>query len=377
MLKLKLLSKKIWIRGLLGVIFIAVSSTSASIIDLSSASAQTGPIYYVTVYANTVYGKLPSFETRVSPSLPTGATLNGSVNCTAVTNAQNNLVNIADQNGNLALDAGSYNLIPNDCTSSLSLSGTSGSIQLLGGPLVVAPDITRMIGSAEESKSTTNPQVAFNVAVINMDFDGSQSPGFPVSFTFEGATGLWFTACNNEVTAFNSTFSAAPATCTISGSLASQFLAGTGVWEATYAGSTDYVGSTFSLQVPAATTIAQASLALNAMFKTGQIQVVPDTTPPSNCHPGGAGVGLIGVSLSVMSCGQIQVLQILTGVIPTVVTAGVSIAVSLPTVGTAVAVNIGADLGREIPAAVFTGISESEDFGENIILASNLPTLGG
>ncbi|MGC8465133.1 MAG: hypothetical protein ACP5O0_04285 [Acidimicrobiales bacterium] len=365
----------------IAVAVVMASTTLAAVVGQASASATTLP-YLVTVYANTFYGQPPTFQTRISPSLPTGASLSGNVSCTMVSSSANVLEPISGSGSGLGLDAGVYNIIPNDCTSTLSLVGAQGSIQLLGGPLVISPDPTRMVGAAEEFPSATNPEVAISVAIEDVTLDGSTLEGLPVNFSYENADGLNFQApgCSSVPTAIPQVGSNqaqsyyATAVCELTGSAAQAFISGTGTWFASYGGSTDYVGASFALQLPGDTTTAQAAINLNTELSSDQIHVVPDTTPPSNCHPGGAGVGLIGVSLSQLSCSQIQVLQILTGVIPAVVSGGAAAEAAIAEEVGTVSVDVVAGLeGRAIPEVLDVAVSSSEDVIDETINLRSLP----
>ncbi len=378
MVSLLKLLQRVAIRLGIGVVIVVSSTILATVAGQIPAFASTTP-YLVTVYANTSYGQPPTFLTRVSPSLPAGASLSGSVNCTEVTNSANELESISSANSGSGLDAGLYYIIPNDCTSTLSLVGTQGSIQLLGGPVVVSPDPTRMVGAGEEFPSASNPEVAISVAIEDLTLDGSTLEGLPVDFSYENADGLNFQApgCSNVPTAIPQVGPSqaqsyyATAVCELTGSAAQAFISGTGTWFASYGGSTDYVGASFALQLPGDTTTAQAAINFNSL---PQIQLVPDTTPPSNCHPGGAGVGLIGVSLSQLSCSQIQVLQILTGVIPAVMSGGVAAEAAIAEEIGTVSVDVVAGVaGRAIPEVLDVAVSSSEDVIDETINLRSLP----
>lgn len=285
----------------------------------SDAAATT---YYVSVYANESYGQAANFLTRVSPALPSGASLSGSATCSEVyangDNGPTESVYGPNSDNSPPLDAGVHYLVTSSCTSDpsdpLSLTGTSGNLQILGDAYTITPDPTSVVGVAVEQGPASAPSaVTLSAEVFDLALENSPLPGQTVTFSVQNSADVWIGDVCSAVTAFNANDTAATASCTLPSQDVTALVQGTGAWIADFSGGTDYQGASFTGQVPGQTPTAQA--ALNFQNVAQQVKVTEVAVPP-NCHASNENpVGIISISLYGMSCSELQVLRIVTSVI--------------------------------------------------------------
>lgn len=102
---------------------VLVTGLVLSVLSVTPASATTTPnTYYVTVYANQAYGiNNTSFQTRVSPALPTGVSLTGKASCSKMyVKGETGTTETVPTNGLNTLNVGSYYFVTSSCASETS-----------------------------------------------------------------------------------------------------------------------------------------------------------------------------------------------------------------------------------------------------------------
>jgi hypothetical protein len=290
---------------------LAVALAAATLATASAAPASAAQ-YWVVAHADGPRALRPEILTRVIPPLPPGAHLEGQVRCNRVY-----VPGTADQTqlaqGGIA--AGVYQFVTSSCTSDpgdpVRLVGTSGDLRILGGQWAANPDPTVTETAAVVNSDPDEPSVAFTAHVINVVGDGVHLRGVNIRFSFETSNGLYEGAC---VTPTAETFEAV-AECLITGDKARAFLAGTGTWWAEFDGTTNSKGSAGSGRAPGGATDPATAAARRQQFFSDPVTIIKNEMPPG-CYRDRdeTSVSIIGVSLGVLDCSQVQVLQTVTHV---------------------------------------------------------------
>lgn len=310
----------------------------------ATASAANTPTYNVTIDATAPYGQSgsPQYSYLVSPALPSGASLTGDAECTQVyDNGTTGATESVDGSGGEGLDAGTYYFVTSSCSSDpnypLAISGLSGSsnLNLLGNVFTVSPDSTVVYASADEATVGGSPIVSLAAVVISPEVDDSEIPGLSLTFDYQNSAGIWLTGVGCQGSGSTLTYSAttiengdgqAYATCVLTAAESANLLNGDGVFTADFAGTTDFVGSTYNGQLPgAAVSTTQAAINLqNQLNNPANKITITETTAPPGCYNPAAtnqhSTGLIQATLGALNCSEIQVVQITTGVVLAVAT---------------------------------------------------------
>jgi hypothetical protein len=297
------------------MVWLAVLSIRAT-----QASAET--TYYVTVAAeNSQYGQTPDFEKRISPALPAGASLSGNASCSEMyVPGHGGETESATSYPN----AGSYQLVTASCASEagnpLTLNGVTGNIQILGGVYTVAQNATSMAAAAVEAEASNHePLIDFTAEVIDDDQDYAPIGEQTVTFSYELPNGVWFEDACSAVTTEDGDGNAY-ASCVLSGEQAEKMEAGTGEWRAAKEGSNDYAAASTLGEAKGSASRELAASQLQELLNKKQIEIVPKTLPPS-CRPANEAeqTSLFLVGLGELNCTELKALQVVTGVVLTVV----------------------------------------------------------
>lgn len=278
------------------------------------ASASAEQTYFVTVDQSGPVGTSPDVTTRVSPRLPEGATLEGGVRCTQVRVPGSGGYSLSRPED---AEPGYYQIDTDSCRENpnfpLRIEGASGTIRVYGGINNVTRARTAMTGASAVT-SGENRTVVLTAEVFNLDFgDTPPIPGQTVRFLYQTFDGQMYFGCDSQTTSDGN--GNAVASCVLQGEKADEFFAGTGLWQATYAGTGRYEGSESTGVVPGGATSFEQAAANYQILMDNMIQVVP---VPAGCHRvdgSSPNASLLTISLSALACGQLRALQITTNVV--------------------------------------------------------------
>ncbi len=282
------------------------------------ASASAEPTYFVTVDQVSVSGGprgSGEVTTRVSPRLPEGATLEGGIRCDDVrVPGPNGTSTIAAAN---TVDPGYYQVATETCfqdpDSPLRIEGAPGTVRVYGGINTVKRSSTS-IQAASAVINEPNRAIVLTAQVFGNEIgDAPAIPNQKVRFLYQDYLGQMRVLGCDGVTQGD----AGVATCTITGQDAEDFFAGTGLWQATYAGGTRLEGSEFTGVVPGGATSFETAAKNYQELLKGVIEIEVVKTPPG-CHRvdgSSPNASLLTISLSALDCSQLRALQITTNVV--------------------------------------------------------------
>lgn len=310
--------------GLAHAALAVIIVSTAIVVGVPSMSGAAGTsTYLVQVYSTVTYGQSPQFGIRVESALPAGASITGSATCTTayVNNVPSPVANLKN--------VGSFELDTTTCKSTptypLTLHGTTGQIQILGGQYTINPDPTSIIGAVNVTRShPTAPAVTFTAELYQVGDTASLLGTQKLIFTFQSPQDVPLAVTPGCTTQNNSGVVTTPSThiqttpptalvvCKLNQQSSNEFVDGTGKVFINYTGTSlgDYAPSTVTgSYATAKTTATQAA----KNYQSSQILVVPTRTPRTcHPHPTETGVSIIGVSLDALTCKTLKILQTVT-----------------------------------------------------------------
>ncbi|MDQ8044718.1 MAG: hypothetical protein REI11_08935, partial [Patulibacter sp.] len=198
----------------------------------------------------------------------------------------------------------------------LKFHGGTVPFKLQGGPYTVkqSPTVMGTSYSTVAGPSGGDPTSVTFSAFVGRG-EGSTVAGLPIQFAFMTQFGLQFRGCTATTTDDGNGQSYA--TCTITGAVVQEFWKGTGVYTATFAGSAAYVGASVTTTIPGGHTTIEAASAARIKATSHQVTIEPHYIPPGCVNPlanTGDNGSLLAISIGMLSCKQLSVLQALTGV---------------------------------------------------------------